>query len=72
MLPEHTAQVVECFARLIRSIPEDRSIHVSTDETRAILKAGFYHDDESVRKTAEDTRENLLRRGHLSFLDLEN
>ena len=72
MLPEHTAQVVECFAKLIHSIPEDRSIYVSTDEARAILKAGFDHDDESVRKAAEDTRENLLRRGYLSFLDLEN
>ena len=52
-------------------MPEDSSIFVSTDEARAILKAGFDHDDESVRKTAEDTRENLLRRGYLSFLDLD-
>lgn len=71
MLPEHTTQVVKCFTKLIRSIPEDRSIHFSTDEARAILKAGFDHDDESVRKTTEDTRENLLRRGYLSLLDLD-
>ena len=71
MLSEHTTQVVECFAKLIRSIPEDRSIYVSTDEARAILKAGFDHDDASVRKNAEDTQENLLRRGHLSLLDLD-
>ena len=71
MLPEYTAQVVECFAKLILSIPEDRSIYVPTDKARAILKAGFDHDDESVRKNAEDTRENLLRRGYLSFLDLD-
>lgn len=71
MLPEHTAQVVECFAKLIHSMPEDSSIYVSTDEARGILKAGFDHDDESVRKIAEDTRENLLRRGYLSFLDLD-
>ena len=67
MLPEHTAQVVKCFAKLIHSMPEDSSIFVSTDEARAILKAGFDHDDESVRKTAKDTRENLLSRGYLSF-----
>ena len=72
MLPEHTAQVVECFAKLIHSMPEDSSIFVSTDEARAILKAGFDHDDESVRKAAEDTQENLLSRGYLSFLDLKN
>ena len=71
MLPEYTAQVVKCFAKLIHSMPEDRSIFVSTDEARAILKAGFDHDDESVRKTAKDTQENLLRRGYLSFLDLD-
>ena len=72
MLSEHTTQVVECFAKLIRSIPEDRSIYVSTDEARAILKAGFDHDDASVRENAEDTQENLLRRGHLSLLDSDD
>ena len=71
MLPEHTAQVVKCFAKLIHSMPEDSSIFVSTDEARAILKAGFDHDDESVHKTAKDTQENLLSRGYLSFLDLD-
>ena len=69
MLPEHTPQVVECFAKLIHAMPEDRSRFVSTDEARAILKVGFDHDDESVRKTAEDTLENLLSRGYLGFLD---
>ena len=71
MLPEYTPQVVECFAKLIRSIPQDRSIHLSTDEGRAILKAGFNHDDKSVCQRAEETREDLLRRGYLSFLDLD-
>ena len=71
MLPEHTPQVVECFAKLIRSIPQDRSIHLSTDEARAILKAGFDHDDKSVCERAEETREDLLRKGYLSFLDLD-
>ena len=69
MLPEYTAQVVECFAKLIHSMPEDPSIFVETDEAGAILKAGFDHDDESVRKTAEGTLENLLSRGYLGFLD---
>ena len=71
MLPEYTPQVVECFAKLIRSIPQDRSIHLSTDEGRAILKAGFNHDDKSVCERAEETQEDLLRRGYLSFLDLD-
>ena len=71
MLPEHTPQVVECFAKLIHAIPQDRSIHLSTDEGRAILKAGFNHDDKSVCQRAEETREDLLRRGYLSFLDLD-
>ena len=71
MLPEHTSQVVECFAKLIHAIPQERSIHLSTDEGRAILKAGFNHNDESVCQRAEETREDLLRRGYLSFLDLD-
>ena len=71
MLPEHTRQVVECFAKLIHVIPQERSIYFSTDEGRAILKAGFNHDDESVCQRAEETREDLLRRGYLSFLDLD-
>ncbi|MYC70901.1 MAG: hypothetical protein F4X17_09380 [Gemmatimonadetes bacterium] len=72
MLPEHTAQVVKCFAKLIHSMPEDSSIFVSTDEARAILKAGFDHDNESVRNAAEDTQEKLLRMGHLSLLDSDD
>ena len=72
MLPEHTAQVVKCFAKLIHSMPKDSSILVSTDEARAILKAGFDHADKSVRNVAEDTQENLLRRGHLSLLDSDD
>ena len=69
MLPEHTTQVVECFAKLILSIPEDRSIYIPTNEARAILKAGFDHEDESVRKTAKDTRDNLLGRGYWDYLN---
>ena len=68
MLPEHTPQVVECFAKLIHAIPQDRLIHLSTDEGRAILKAGFNHDDKSVCQRAEETQEDLLRRGYLNFM----
>ena len=64
MLPKHTARVVECFAKLIDSTPTSGVFYIPTDDAKAILKAGLDHDDESVRKNAEQALENLLLRGY--------
>ena len=63
MIPKYTAKVVECFAKLIQSMPEEGLIYIPPDDAKAILKAGRNQADENVRETAERTREDLLRGG---------
>ncbi len=72
MIPEHTAKVVECFAKLIQSMPKESLIYIPFDDAKAILKAGFNHENGNVRRATERTREDLLRRGQLGFLDLDD
>lgn len=72
LIPKHTAKVVTCFAKLIQIMPEEGLIYMPPDDAKAILKAGFNHEDENVRKTAENTREDLLRGGQLGLLELDD
>ncbi|MCY3774044.1 MAG: hypothetical protein OXG98_18710 [Gemmatimonadetes bacterium] len=71
MIPQYTAKVVDCFAKLISSMPEEGLIYIPSDDAKAILKAGRNQADENVRKTVERTRDDLLRGGQLEFLDLD-
>ena len=71
LLPDHTAKVLECFAKLTdRS--GDNNIYIQTEEAKTILKAGLKSSDESVRQNAERARENLLREGRFDLLDLDD
>ena len=72
MLPIVPSEVVECFAKLTDSMPKGAMVYFLTDDAKAILKAGLDHEDERVRKIAREARENLLRSGYLSVLDLDN
>lgn len=72
LLPGHAAQVVECFAKLTDFIDNIDAIYIKTDQAKAILRAGFKHEDGSVRENARRARENLLRNGQFSFLDLKD
>lgn len=69
MLPAHTPGAVECLGKLINSMPTGETYFIPTDDAKAILDAGLDHDDETVRKKADETRENMLKRGFLSVLD---
>ena len=69
MLADHTAMVVECFAKLTDRLKND-AIFFKTDNARTILKAGLESNDKSVRQNAERARENLLRDGRFEFLDM--
>ena len=71
MLADHTAKVVECFAKLTDRLKND-SIFFKTDNARTILKAGLESSDESVHQNAERARENLLRDGRFEFLDMKD
>ncbi len=69
MLPDHTAMVVKCFARITESRTESDSIYIRTEDAKPIVAAGLESSDESVRQTAERARENLLRLGRFDLLD---
>ena len=71
MLIDHTAKVVECFAKITDRLENDTTF-IDTDSAKTILKAGLKSSDESVRENAERARENLLRGGRFSFLDMDD
>ena len=73
MLPNHTVQVVECFAKMTDSALKNDAIYmIQSDQAKAILKAGLNSNDESVCHNAERARENLLRGGRFDFLELDD
>ena len=72
ILPGYLEQVLSCFRQLIHAMPEDGLAYIPSDDAKAILTAGRNHEDEIIRQTAERTRETLLQRGQLGFLDLDD
>ena len=71
MLPNDTAKVVECFAKLTNGI-KDHNIYILAEEAKTILRAGFKSSDESVRQNVERARENLLRVDRFDLSDLDD
>ena len=71
MLENHTAKVVECFAKITGAIDQDNRLYIQTEDAKPILVAGLRSEDESVRKNAESARENLLRGGRFDILDID-
>ena len=73
LLPDHTAKVVECFAKMTDSALKNDAIYmIQSDQAKTILRAGLNSNDESVRHNAEHARENLLRSGQFDFLELDD
>ena len=70
MLNNHTAKVVECFAKLTGCALEHDTYFLEADEAKTILKAGLESNDENIRENAKRARENLLRHGRFDFLDV--
>lgn len=71
MLASHTAQVVECFAKITDSIGQNDNLYIQVEEAKPILKAGLISEDLNIKKNAERARENLLRVGRFDFLDID-
>ena len=67
MLPDLTANVIECFAKLTAN-----TSYIRSEEAKAILKAGLESKDENVRRNAKDAHENLLKAGRHDLLDLDD
>lgn len=72
MLKDHTALVVECFAKLTDiAVRTDESILFQTDTAKPILQAGLHFGDKEVQENAKRAHENLLKCGYSDLLDLE-
>lgn len=71
MLENHTAKVVECFAKITGAIDQGDRLYIQTEKAKPILVAGLRSEDESVRENAESARENLLRDGRFDILDID-
>lgn len=71
MLENHTAKVVECFAKITGAIDQGNRFYIQTEKAKPILVAGLRSEDESVRKNADRARENLLRDGRFDILDID-
>ena len=72
MLEDHTALVVECFAKLTDVIVKNKSPFIQADKAKPILRVRQVSKDDTVRANAERARENLLQCGHFSLLDEED
>ena len=72
MLEEHTAQVVECFAKITDLGKRSSLIYVPSEEIKPILEIGIKSNDKIVIQNAERARENLLKISRFDFLDLTN
>lgn len=69
MIPAYTTGAIDCLAKLIESMPTRGVYYIPTEDAKTILGAGRDHDDETVRKKADEIRENMLKRGFLSVKD---
>ncbi len=69
MLPDYTAEVVACFAKLTDGIRSE-GIDIYAKGAKTILKSGIESRDENVRRDAARAHENLLRTGRLDLKTL--
>ena len=73
MLPDHTAKVVECFAKMTDSALKNDTLYmIQSDQAKTILRAGLQSSDGEVNNNAEHARENLLSGGQSDFLELDD
>ncbi len=68
MLPNHTAKVVECFAKLTDGIPNG-NIYIPPEEAKTILKTGRNSTDTVVVENANRAVNNLLRADKMEFME---
>ena len=71
LLPEHTAQVVECFAKIAEGHTVD-SVHIFPEPAKRILRAGLNSPEDGVQEETRRVQENLLNAGRLNIAMLED
>ncbi len=71
LLPEHTTQVVECFAKIAETHAVD-SVHIFPESAKRILTAGLNSSEDAVQEETRRVREILLNSGRLNVAMLED
>ena len=71
-LPDYLALVVECFVKITEFMCQGAQTHIPTDGAKTILEAGLKAEDQEIQKNAERARENLLRSGRFTFLNIDH
>ncbi len=72
MREEHTALVMECFAKLVDLAAHNDQMYIQTEKAREILQNGLASNDVEIREKAKSIREELVRRGHFELWDGED
>lgn len=67
MRGEHTALVLECFAKLVDLVAHNDQIYIPTEKAGEILRNGLDSDDVEIREKAEGIREKLIQCGHFEL-----
>ena len=68
MLEDHTALVVECFAKLTDSVIKNRSnLYIQPDKAKPILRAGLNSEDNAVREKPNGLARTCLDADALIF-----
>ena len=71
-LENYKEQVLECFAKLTEiMLLGDQMVFIPEEEIRAILKVGLASQDKEIIGHSKHALDQLLKAGHLEFLDLE-
>ena len=71
LLEQHTAKVVECFAKITDYLDDNENFYFQTGEVKPILLAGLRNSNEDVNNNAKRAQDNLLKAGYFNFLDLD-
>lgn len=70
LLHDHLALAVECFVKITDTLLNAAHFHLPADHAKSIITAGLNADDVQIRNNAERARENLLRLGYSSYLEV--
>jgi hypothetical protein len=62
---------VECFAKLTQAASKERYFYLSPEPAKAILNIGLFSNNPTTVENAMKAQDNLLRMGHVEYLDLE-
>ena len=72
MRGEHTALVIECFAKLVDLAAQNNQMYIQTDKAKSILQTGLASNNSYIQEKAKAAREKLLQRGHFELWDRED